>query len=144
MKITVRILARMRVSLLCVGALLYSHGAAAMSGNELLQDCRSESGFNSGYCLGIIVGYGYGYNSGRQGGALYQYFGRADWQELEDRAREAEAVRRSAAYYCIPGSVSQGQLRDIVVKFLEGDPAHRHMDAGTLIAVALKQAFPCP
>jgi hypothetical protein len=45
MRITVRILARMRVSLLCVSALLYSHGAAALSGNELLEHCRSEPGF---------------------------------------------------------------------------------------------------
>jgi hypothetical protein len=136
----------MRLSVLCVTSFLFSTGAAALSGNELLQDCRSEPGFKSGYCLGFIVGSGYGYSEGRQGGALYQYFGRSlkNLKEFQDRASEADAVSRSAAYYCIPSGVTQGQMLEVVTKYLEGNPALRHWDATLLVAAALKEAFPCP
>lgn len=114
----------------------------AATGNELLEDCK-EAGANwsSGYCLGLIVGFAYGYDTGRSAGAMVQ------WNESTDgKAAGPEAtlaVGNSAKYYCIPEAVTNGQLLDVVVKFLEGNPATRHLPAQILIWTSLKQSFPC-
>ena len=45
---------------------------------------------------------------------------------------------------CIPSnSVSGGQLKDVVPKWLEDYPAQRHNPAVTLVGRALTEAFPC-
>lgn len=47
-------------------------------------------------------------------------------------------------YVCVPPkSVTGGQLRDIVTKWLEDNPADRHLNASALVMLALTEAFPC-
>jgi hypothetical protein len=46
--------------------------------------------------------------------------------------------------FCTPENSSQGQLRDVVKKYLENNPASRHKSADVLIVNALQQNFPCP
>jgi hypothetical protein len=46
--------------------------------------------------------------------------------------------------FCTPENSSQGQLRDVVKKYIENNPAIRHKSADTLIVNALQQSFPCP
>ena len=45
---------------------------------------------------------------------------------------------------CLVGGLTDVQLRDVVVKFLEGHPEERHFAAAALVAQALAKAFPCP
>jgi hypothetical protein len=45
--------------------------------------------------------------------------------------------------YCIPSGVTPGQLIDIVTKYIEGQPAKRHLSAPLLIETAIKSSFPC-
>lgn len=116
--------------------------AIGKSGNELLDDCRS-TGSRSAYCLGYIVGIATAYNDGRIGGALHRHFGDADPAELAQRTDEVNAVRVAASYYCTPSGVTQGQLYDVVVRYLDDNPSIRHLSAGILITVALHKAFPC-
>jgi hypothetical protein len=42
-----------------------------------------------------------------------------------------------------PGGVTQGQFRDIVVKYLSDNPSQLHLHADILVLTALRQAFPC-
>jgi hypothetical protein len=41
------------------------------------------------------------------------------------------------------GSVTAGQLKDVVTKYLAGHPEVRHYDAASLVMRALVEAFPC-
>ena len=50
----------------------------------------------------------------------------------------------NAASICTPVGVTQGQVRDIVKKYLSDNPAQLHRDADILVLNALQQAFPCP
>ena len=44
---------------------------------------------------------------------------------------------------CVPEKVSQAQVRDIVVKYLQDNPQDRHYSAAAIAAKALSIAFPC-
>nr|BBJ03349.1 hypothetical protein YBY_11970 [Marinobacter nauticus] len=44
---------------------------------------------------------------------------------------------------CRPERVDNKQLARIVVQFLEKNPSYHHLEQTTLVALALKQAFPC-
>ena len=45
---------------------------------------------------------------------------------------------------CMPARGTQGQMKEIVKKFLSENPQSLHSDADTLVFRALQQAFPCP
>jgi hypothetical protein len=45
---------------------------------------------------------------------------------------------------CFPGGVTHGQLRDIILKFLDNHPEKLHLAAASLAAHAFAEAFPCP
>jgi Rap1a immunity proteins len=45
---------------------------------------------------------------------------------------------------CIPDPVLSTQVRDIVTRFLREHSELRHFSAGSLVAHALAEAFPCP
>ena len=47
-------------------------------------------------------------------------------------------------YFCLPERATQGQLRDVVVKYLDEHPAERHQRGDGLVLTAIKMAFPCP
>jgi hypothetical protein len=44
---------------------------------------------------------------------------------------------------CADKQVTQGQVSDVVVKFLGLHPELRHLSAASLARVALREAFPC-
>jgi Rap1a immunity proteins len=45
---------------------------------------------------------------------------------------------------CIPLSVTNGQVRDVVLLYMKQHPEKRHYGAAGLVAGALAEAFPCP
>ena len=115
--------------LLLVAFLAFPVSAQAMlTGNDLLLECRrQESAGSRAYCLGLIVG-----------------------------AAQAAGLVRSIAPQpipgepdfstfggCIPDGVTFGQTRDIVVRFMEQNPAKRHEDFVFLVLEALRRAYPC-
>jgi hypothetical protein len=44
---------------------------------------------------------------------------------------------------CISGEITNGQLVDVVKKYLEQNPETRHLHRSTLVFRALSGAFPC-
>jgi hypothetical protein len=46
--------------------------------------------------------------------------------------------------FCWPPNVDSGQIADVVVKYLDDNPAERHYSAASLALVATMKAFPCP
>lgn len=45
--------------------------------------------------------------------------------------------------FSVPEGVSRGQLKDIVVMWLQRHPADRHYAAAGMVAAALAESFPC-
>ncbi|MDI9314113.1 MAG: Rap1a/Tai family immunity protein [Hydrotalea sp.] len=46
-------------------------------------------------------------------------------------------------YFCVPDGVNAGQIRDMIKKYLENNPAIRHLPANQLITIGLKKVWPC-
>ena len=44
---------------------------------------------------------------------------------------------------CVPQSVTQGQLAEVVKQFLASRPQIRHQPADILVVIAVKQHWPC-
>ena len=45
--------------------------------------------------------------------------------------------------HCSPGTVTAGQVRDVVLRFLESAPEYRHRTADVIIREVLKATWPC-
>lgn len=90
------------------------------TGNDLLQTCTDTSNLVmiTG-CIGFISGVSRG------------------------TAAALETVN-NRQFFCVPLGADNGQLTDIVVKWLRDHPEMRHHDATGLVIVALRGAFPCP
>ena len=98
----------------------------ALTGNELLDRCRhwdsgepGEDVAGAGFCLG--------------------------YTEAVSNVMFDHNVHGFQA--CLPGEatgITVGQLRDIIVRYLEEHPADRHHLASSVAAKALSDAFPCP
>ena len=44
---------------------------------------------------------------------------------------------------CLPAGVELGQVKDIVIQYLNANTQTRHLSAGGLVADAISNAFPC-
>jgi hypothetical protein len=92
-----------------------SAGDDFKTGNELLEACQSSDSFDRGVCFGFVEGVSDAMNEGVAG-----------WRR------------------CLPAPVVIKQVSDVAVNFLARHPEWRHRSAATLVAEALKEAFPCP
>ena len=88
-----------------------------LSGNQLYQQCNAArySAYRF-FCVGYVVGFRDGVGRERSG--------------------EAKDV-------CIPASVSNEQLSDVVLRALKNAPETRHKYAGSLVTDAFAKAWPC-
>lgn len=96
---------------------LTSPSAQAQSwatGNDVKEACHSDSYHDRGYCLGFAIAIA---------AVVTRPFG--PWKA------------------CYPTGVTAGQLRDVMVKFLDDHPELLHVNATSLPARAYTEAFPC-
>ncbi len=92
-----------------------------VSGNRLLDSCKSnETGI---FCLGYVMGVSDGIAS----------------RQLV----ESSTAPLSWRPVCAPKGMSAGQLRDVVVKYLDDHQEERHEAASVLALVAMRKAWPC-
>ena len=117
-------------SLLCIGLLFLSLISPAslageerivdsgLKGQDLLRLCTSPTGSSElNFCFGYIEG-------------------------IRDGLVWLAAARKSKSAVAISEKVTTGQLRDVVVKYLNEHAERRHRAAGILVLIALKQTFP--
>ena len=96
--------------------------ASFNTGNDLYAKCsavKSEATYyqDSAYCLAYVIG-------------------------IVDAFEFNEGVK-SGLKLCVPGGVTAGQLRDIVVRYLQNKPQDRHNAGSVIIFLAMSEAFPC-
>ena len=118
----------MRVTQLAlVMALIGITGAQASfkSGNDLLSDCGQKDSLHLGECLGYVTGVA----DSIDGPMKYSA-----------QLKKGVIVRPRA---CLRDGVTAGQVRDVVVNWLEENPQLRDMSANSAVEFALSQAFPC-
>lgn len=94
-----------------------SFSANALTGNDLHDFCKSES---TSACTGIISGTVRGF-------------------ELAEEAH-SESIK---PVLCIPSTVRNSQLVDIVKNYLQANPKERHKNLHVLTVIAVMDAFPC-
>jgi hypothetical protein len=88
------------------------------TGSELLERCESKSPYLLGVCFGFIVGVGSGF--------------------------DCEQLLLGRFAFQAPDGATAGQIKKIVVKYLNEHPENLHLPAAPLAAAALSKAFPCP
>lgn len=101
-----------------VSASGHAQQVSTMTGNTLLEACESKDEFQQAFCLGYILGV-------------------ADLDAMDGAAFPDR--RRS----CRAENVTNGQERDVVVKYLKDHPEERHVLAAILVVKAMAKAFPC-
>jgi hypothetical protein len=97
----------------------YARSEPRGAGADLLADCglaSSSMGYN--YCLGFIMGVADSFDCEQPIMSGFR------WQPIADG--------------------NAAQFRKVVVKWLNDHPEHLHLRAGSLVAAALSEAFPCP
>ncbi len=115
---TVAIGAALALVLVSAGAGAQETMSSWADGNDMKNFCHSEApNFSQGLCVGFAM-------------AVAEIAGS---QPIFDRQRA-----------CIPPGVKRGQLKDIMVKFLDDHPEQLHLTATSLAARAYEEAFPCP
>ena len=128
----------MKRLLMATGALsvaLLGHAAPAkadfVNGNDLFDHCNVERSddlhdVKTMHCVGYIAGAADGLINGNVFGQVLA-------------GREDDTID----FICVPDRVTAGQMKDVVVAYLSGNPAERHENASVLIAKALLRAWPC-
>lgn len=91
--------------------------SSVSSGNDLIAFCGSGNGsFGSGVCSGFIAG-------------------------VIERSRLQNVIVEGTGLICTPPDATNGQLRDVVLAFMQNHPATRHQAASMLVVQALQEAF---
>ena len=89
--------------------------AAFENGNQLLEACSSTDQSAKQYCIGYTAGV------------------------VDSYPLMSDLVGR----ICIPPTATLGQVRDIVIEYLEASPGERHLEAAAIVLRALITTFPC-
>ena len=98
-----------------------SASAASLSGNKVLKICKDPDQVPKGICIGYVNGASEGLT-------------------MLLSLTSAKKMGR----ICIPNGVTNGQKKDIFIKYLENNPKDRHMIPFVLFAAAMREAYPCP
>jgi hypothetical protein len=104
--------------LLFLNTSTYAQRVSPTTGNTLLEACESKAELQQAFWLGYITGS----------------------TDVDGMNGAAFPERRRS---CIPESVSNSQIRDVVVKYLKEHPEDRHLLAEILVVQALAKTFPC-
>ncbi len=104
------------LALVLVSTAASAQGKTAATGNQMMGLCHSAEAFGQGLCVGFAMAVA----------------GLASWLPYDAPAA------------CFMETVTLGQLRDIMVKYLDDHPEELHYSATSLAAKAFAKAFPCP
>jgi hypothetical protein len=126
---------------------LLSFGSTAsaqeMTGNELLSLCQSNPSLVTGYVTGISEGGSRAtlvviskYSVGPGDAIKSQEDANAWVSRLKSTTKELQG-------YCFPSGVTRAQSRGVICKYLQDNPAERHLSGAFLTRVALTKAWPC-
>lgn len=116
------------------------------SGSWLEARCPADTSdvgkYQSGMCIGYVLGVLGGERRGRRVGAALVL--NATSRTIgKSRANRLWKIIYSHDQYCIPKGVTNGQIVFVVKKYLHNHPAEWQKSGATLIIEALGRAWPC-
>jgi hypothetical protein len=92
--------------------------AWATTCQTIVDVCKTQSGWDGGFCTGYAAGVWHGTSVILQG--------------------------KAPPYgYCVPAEATNGQIRAVLGKWLENHPEKYHLPANECVVMALSEAFPC-
>ena len=125
--------------LVSLGVNLWTQPAEALTAEELESACRA---------VDVIAGPGFDAGSTPPEEFMTAFGGAARCAGFVDgflsAAVVAQVFNSKAMTFCQPkGGISIDQARRIFLKFTASHPEDLHWDARTILAIALRSAFPC-
>ncbi|MBC8642108.1 hypothetical protein IAG25_35470 [Caballeronia sp. EK] len=132
---------RMRISAVLVSALvgLASQAVHAKSSSELQRECATDaSALDRFACLSFISGVLAGYDLGVTRGALFFLP-----EKYDSKVQKAIIRVNTKLGICVPADVTNGQIVQIVTKFLDDRPDQLHRLASVNVTNAVQGVFPC-
>lgn len=127
----------------------------APTGTDLLDYCTPDDPFSKGMCNGLIVGAILGLKAGYERGVDQAAAAVAANQAGPDKPADAPdqvgtirdllEQRGENAPFCLPGNVSNKQIRDALVKWLNANPDKRKGELPQVVNQALNDlyGYPC-
>jgi hypothetical protein len=113
--------------------------AAAISGNEIYEYCRTDRGFLNGFVSGV-----------NDKSILDEQVLSGLYLHMLPKDRPPESDMLTLHYflgqmsgYCTPEGATLNQAADIFCKYLQDTPAERQRKAADLLVTALKATWPC-
>ena len=114
------------IVLALLGVLASPRPAAALTGNQLLKTCGSDD-IEGLACVYYVVGW----NDAFGNATIAQY------------GLQPNFVSNPIMGICLPIKVTNGQMVDVLLKYLRAHPEKRHEGSWELTAHAMKKAWPC-
>lgn len=122
----------------------FNAAAGAISGNSWKQSCDSRDPREMSQCIVVIqsISEGLMYGHLRAGDEAVMAAEELRKGRLLTPAEYIE-LPPPPMFACVPDSVTQGQIRDVVLKSISESPATRHEPLAKLAFWSLRAAFPC-
>jgi Rap1a immunity proteins len=111
---------------------IVSSNALSLSGNDLQTYCNAGNSLCFGYITGVNETLLYWQGNYRRS------------QSEAGPLNSKQIFWLSPNVYCTPKTVTNGQIQQVVTKYLNEHPEDLHIDASLLIGKALTAAYPCP
>jgi hypothetical protein len=97
--------------------------SAQMTGNQLHQMCISQDLVMKASCFSLIAGFSYGVNAAQ--------------------IQSENLNKNYKPTVCLPDGYQNRQAVDLVKKFLDENPQHRHHQVDPLMMAVMQSVFPC-
>ena len=82
-------------------------------------------------------------NSASDGNAFYELCTTKEGYCTAFLAGYVHGARIHGGRFCIPEKVNSGQVLDVVIQYLQQNPAYRYKEVYALINTAIHEAWPC-
>ncbi len=97
--------------------------------------CRQQDLVDAGKCYGYLAGFWHGH-----------FYGMADvarFTEPKEVWTSSEKLEQKYSQFCMPERVTQRQLIEVLIKYLNDHPDELHGPAPSSLSMSWGDAFPC-
>jgi hypothetical protein len=127
-----------QLSALCYAMFICGTATADVTAGKVRDLCISKSEPAKIACGMYIIGFREGHLTG-----MYSAAGIILGSAVIDRKRSMDEDYQRFSYFCLPSAVTNGQVIEVFVKYVNEHPEKLHLSSSTQLTDALLQYFPC-